>query len=69
MYLLTFIETLEEALDVIAKKKLLSTQAGDAPAKYADVNALGNATAYELNTSIKEGSANFASCFKDYYKV
>lgn len=67
--LLTFIETLEEAIGVKAKKKLLPIQPGDVPATYADVEALGNATGYKPNTSIKEGIANFVSWYKDYYKV
>ena len=69
VHLLTFIETLEEAIGVKAKKKLLPMQAGDVPATYADVKALGNATGYKPNTSIKEGIANFVGWYKEYYRI
>lgn len=69
VHLLTFIETLEEAIGVKAKKKLLPIQAGDVPATYADVKALGNATGYKPSTSIKEGIANFVIWYKDYYRI
>lgn len=69
VHLLSFIETLEEALGVEAKKQLLPIQAGDVPATYANVDALGESTGYKPETSIKEGIGNFVKWYKAYYKV
>ena len=69
VHLLSFIETLEEALGVKAKKQLLPIQPGDVPATYANVDALGNSTGYQPKTSVKEGVQNFVAWYKDYYQI
>ncbi len=69
VHLLSFIETLEEALGVKAKKNLLPMQAGDVIATYANVDALGEATGYRPKTSIKEGVGKFVEWYKAYYNV
>jgi len=69
VHLLSFIETLEEALGVEAKKQLLPMQAGDVPATYANVDALEKVTGYKPSVSIKEGIGNFVKWYKDYYGV
>lgn len=69
VHLLTFIETLEEALGVKAKKQLLPMQPGDVPATYADVKALESAAGYRPTTSIKEGVDKFVEWYKSYYGV
>ena len=69
VHLLSFIETLEEALGVEAKKQLLPMQAGDVPATYANVDALEKVTGYKPSVSIKEGIGNFVKWYKDYNGV
>ena len=69
VHLLSFIETLEEALGVEAKKQLLPMQAGDVPATYANVDALEKVTGYKPSVSIKEGIGYFVKWYKDYYGV
>lgn len=69
VHLLSFIETLEEALGIEAKKQLLPIQPGDVPATYANVDALGASTGYKPGTSIKEGIGNFVKWYKAYYGV
>ena len=69
VHLLSFIETLEDALGVKAKKQLLPIQPGDVPATYANVDALGNSTGYQPKTSVKEGVQNFVAWYKDYYQI
>ncbi len=69
VHLLSFIETLEGALGIKAKKRLLPMQPGDVVATYANVDALGTATGYKPKISIKEGIANFVDWYRAYYKV
>lgn len=67
--LLTYIETLENALGKKAEKELLPLQPGDVPDTYADVEALVNDTGYRPSTTIETGINNFVEWYKDYYKV
>ena len=69
VHLLSFIETLENALGVKAKKNLLPIQAGDVPATYANVDALNKNTGYMPKVSITEGITNFVSWYRSYYKI
>jgi len=65
--LMDYISALEEALGKEAKKEFLPIQPGDVPDTYADVTDLVKEFDYKPNTSVKEGIANFAQWFKDYY--
>jgi len=65
--LMDYISALEEALGKEAKKDFLPIQPGDVPDTYADVSDLVKEFDYKPNTSVKEGIANFAQWFKDYY--
>ena len=65
--LMDYISALEEALGKEAKKEFLPIQPGDVPDTYADVSDLVKEFDYKPNTSVKEGIANFAQWFKDYY--
>jgi UDP-glucuronate 4-epimerase len=67
--LMDYISALEEALGKEAKKEFLPIQPGDVPDTYADVSDLVKEFDYKPNTSVKEGIANFAQWFSDYYKV
>jgi len=65
--LMDYISALEEALGKEAKKEFLPIQPGDVPDTYADVSDLVKEFEYKPNTSVKEGIANFAQWFKEYY--
>ena len=67
--LLSYIETLENALGKKAEKELLPLQPGDVPDTYADVEALVNDTGYRPTTTIETGINNFVAWYKDYYKM
>lgn len=69
VHLLSFIETLESALGVKAKKALLPMQPGDVQATYANVDNLANDTGYRPSTSIETGIQAFVDWYRDYYKV
>ena len=69
VHLLSFIETLEAALGVEAKKALLPMQPGDVQATYANVDALANDTGYRPSTSIQTGISAFVDWYRDYYQV
>ena len=65
--LMDYISALEEALGKEAKKEFLPIQPGDVPDTYADVTDLVREFDYKPNTSVKEGIANFAKWFTEYY--
>ena len=65
--LMDYISALEEALGKEAKKEFLPIQPGDVPDTYADVTDLLKEFDYKPNTSVKDGIANFAKWFTEYY--
>ena len=65
--LMDYISALEEALGKEAKKEFLPIQPGDVPYTYADVTDLVDQFGYKPATPVKEGIANFAKWFTDYY--
>ena len=65
--LMDYISALEEALGKEAKKEFLPIQPGDVPDTYADVTDLVKEFDYKPNTSVKDGIANFAQWFTEYY--
>jgi len=65
--LMDYISALEEALGKEAKKEFLPIQPGDVPDTYADVTDLVKEFDYKPNTSVKDGIANFAQWFSEYY--
>jgi UDP-glucuronate 4-epimerase len=67
--LMSYIETLEKYLGKTAEKNLLPLQAGDVPDTYAEVSDLVRDVDYKPSTTVDEGIKNFASWYKDYYKV
>ncbi len=64
-----FIEVLEQALGIKAKKKYLPIQPGDVPATYADVDALSTAVGFAPKTSIEEGVEKFVHWYREYHHV
>jgi UDP-glucuronate 4-epimerase len=65
--LMTFIETIEDALDKKAIKKMMDMQAGDVKVTSADTSELNQWVNYKPNTSIKEGVRQFVDWYKNYY--
>ena len=65
--LMDYISALEKALGKEAKKEFLPIQPGDVPDTYADVTDLVKEFDYKPNTSVKDGIANFAQWFSEYY--
>jgi len=66
--LMVFIETLENALGKKAKKNMLSMQAGDVPATYADVDDLERAVGFKPATSLSVGIGRFVEWMMNEYK-
>lgn len=64
--LMTFIETLENALGRQATKNFLPMQAGDVPATYADIDDLRKDVGFDPQTSLAEGLARWTAWFRDY---
>ena len=69
VHLLTFIETLESALGVEAKKNLLPMQPGDVPDTYADVSSLIADTGYQPSIDVQTGVTTFVEWYRKFYNV
>ncbi|MEZ5775057.1 MAG: NAD-dependent epimerase [Hyphomicrobiaceae bacterium] len=67
--LVHFIECLEKALGVAAKRNYLPLQPGDVVKTYADVDRLADAVGFRPSTPIEEGIARFADWYRSFYKV
>jgi UDP-glucuronate 4-epimerase len=67
--LMHFINTLEEALGVIAEKNLLPLQKGDVVATCADAQDLEQAVGFRPQVSVEEGIRQFVGWYRDYYGV
>jgi len=65
--LMTFIETIEEAMGKKAEKIMLPMQDGDVLTTYADTENLQQAFGFSPHTPLKEGVTNFVAWYKDYY--
>ena len=64
--LMTFIETIEEALGKRAEKNFLPMQAGDVVATYANVEDLKRDVGFEPKTPLAEGIAKWADWYRSY---
>ena len=62
-----FIETLEHALGLKARRTLLPMQPGDVPATYADIDALRALTGFAPATPLGVGIAKFLEWYRAYY--
>ncbi len=67
--LMTFIETIEEALGTKAKKNFMDMQDGDVVSTYADVSDLIQDFNYKPSTSLQSGIQHFVTWYKEFYKV
>ncbi len=64
--LMVFIETIERALGMEAKKNFLPMQAGDVPATYADVADLARDTGFAPKTPLADGIERWTAWFRAY---
>ena len=67
--LMDFIDELESALGVKAKKNFLPMQAGDVSKTWADTSRLEEATKYAPQVDLKKGIKNFIEWYLDYYQL
>jgi UDP-glucuronate 4-epimerase len=65
--LMTFIETIEDALGIKAEKNFMPMQDGDVVSTYADVSGLMEDFGYKLDTDLKDGIAEFVKWYKEFY--
>ena len=64
-----YIEAIEKALSIKAKKELLPLQPGDVPDTFADVSDLINEFDYKPSTEVEIGVKNFVNWYRKFYKV
>ncbi len=67
--LMTFIETIENALGREAQKNFLPMQAGDVLATYADIDDLRRDVGFEPKTLLFEGIARWTAWFREYAEL
>ncbi|WP_028109359.1 NAD-dependent epimerase [Ferrimonas futtsuensis] len=65
--LLTFIQTLEQALGVKAKLNMKPMQPGDVYTTFADTDNLQQAVGFSPDTSLAEGLQRFADWYRRFY--
>ncbi|WP_345336217.1 NAD-dependent epimerase [Ferrimonas pelagia] len=66
--LLTFIQTLEQALGTKAKLNLMPMQPGDVYTTYADTDNLQQAVGFSPDTSLAQGLQQFADWYREFYR-
>ena len=64
--LLDFIDAIEEALGIEAKRNYMPMQAGDVPATWADATLLQNLTGYRPQTDFRDGIRRFVEWYREY---
>ncbi len=67
--LMDYIEALEAALGVEAKKNFMPMQPGDVYATYADTQDLFEATGYQPQVKVKEGVQAFVDWYRGFYNI
>jgi len=65
--LMTFIETIENALGKKAEKNFMPMQDGDVVSTYADVSGLINDFGYKPDTKLVDGIGEFVKWYKEFY--
>ena len=65
--LLDFIDAIERAVGIPAKRNYMEMQQGDVPATWADATLLQTLTGYRPQTDFRDGIAKFVLWFRDYY--
>ncbi len=66
--LLDFIKTLENVLNITAKKEMMPMQKGDVYRTWADTSLLKTLTGFEANTSLETGVQAFVDWYLQYYQ-
>ncbi|TLP37802.1 NAD-dependent epimerase [Arcobacter arenosus] len=66
--LMEFIETLEDKLQIEAKKNFMDMQAGDVVSTYADTNDLIEDFDYKPDTKLADGIEQFVVWYKEFYR-
>jgi UDP-glucuronate 4-epimerase len=64
-----YIESIEDALDIKAKKEFLPIQPGDVLDTYADIDDLMRDFDYKPSMGIKKGVKNFVNWYRSYYSL
>jgi len=64
-----YIEHIESALGIEAKKNMLPMQPGDVADTEADVSTLINDVGYAPSTDVAVGVKNFVNWYRDYYDI
>ncbi|HED17734.1 MAG TPA: NAD-dependent epimerase [Gammaproteobacteria bacterium] len=67
--LMTFIETIEEAIGKKAQKNMMGMQNGDVVATYANIDELNNAVGFRPSTQLSEGIPKFIKWYREYHKL
>ncbi len=67
--LMEYIEAIEKALGIEAKKNFMGMQPGDVRATYAEVSALYDYIGFKPETTVQEGINKFIEWYKKYYKI
>lgn len=67
--LMNYIEAIEKALGVTAKKNLMPMQPGDVLETSADTEALYKAIGFKPQSGVEEGVKNFVDWYRDFYRV
>lgn len=67
--LMDYIQALESALGLAAKKNYLPMQPGDVPATAANTDELAAWVGFKPNTLVRDGVARFVDWYRTYYKV
>lgn len=62
-----FVEILEQALGIKARKTFLAIQPGDVVCTYAQMDDLYEATAFRPTTPLEEGLPKFVQWYREYY--
>ncbi|HYN58451.1 MAG TPA: NAD-dependent epimerase [Rubrivivax sp.] len=67
--LMSFIESIEDALGKKARKNFMPLQDGDVPATFADVSELAEWTGFKPGTPVRVGVGRFVDWYRNYFKV
>lgn len=67
--LMSYIEAIEKALGITAKKNLMPMQPGDVLETSADTEALFKAIGFKPQTGVEEGVKKFVDWYRDFYRV
>jgi len=67
--LLDFVDCLEQALGIKARRNMLPMQAGDVIKTWADVSALAQWIGFSPQVEVEEGVAQFVSWYRQYYRI